>query len=159
MELGIFWGRRHGRTPLNIHMYIPIHITYTCVFVLYRFAKAAALQTTESWRMLIAAVRRPCALQTGSKVWCRLTYLCLSLHDRVCRMTGISGFPWKIQMLLRKCRPQAIYPSWHHIKQTCFILDFQEHVFTKVQKMHLSGAGKVQNEKWLIFRENRVDWH
>jgi len=43
-------------------------------------------------------------------------YLCLSLDDEVCRMTGISGFPWNINVLLHKWTPQAIYPSRRHIQ-------------------------------------------
>ena len=39
----------------------------------------------------------------------QFAYLCLSLDDGVCRMTGILAFPWKIHRLLHKWTPQTIY--------------------------------------------------
>jgi len=52
----------------------------------------------------------------------RSPYLCLSLDDGVCRMTGICCFPWHenniyiyIYILSHKWTPQATYPRRHHI--------------------------------------------
>ena len=78
----------------------------------------------------------------------RITYLCLSLDDRVCRMTGIC-------LLLEKTIFCFINgPTSNISKQTSylatfFILDFQEHVFTKVPKTHTFAGARKANVQGL----------
>ena len=51
-------------------------------------------------------------------------YLCLSLDGRVCRMTGILGFPQKILVLLNGSRKQYIQVDIV-FNYMCFVLDFR----------------------------------
>ena len=89
------------------------------------------------------------------------SYLRLSLDDRVCTMSAISGFPWTINIFLHKWTPQAMHPSRHHIElhlsfwtsrnmsldksgKHTFRSRRQKGVFGGLKQRH---APEVQNEK------------
>jgi len=114
-KYGIFYGGAAVSFKLRSTLSNPCIVLFTTKTLSFVWAKTLPISEfgvhKHTGGTLQPAMGEPVGCNTGT----HCAYPCLSLDDGVCRMTEISGFPWKIHILLHRWTPRAIYPSRHHI--------------------------------------------